>query len=72
MSQKSCRRWPLPSEGSEVAGLKGDGNPQNISAGDGSESAYQRIRDKDYQAATVPEPLNMQGWQPCNEGPMES
>ena len=33
----------------QVAGLKGDGDPQNISAGDGSESAYQRIRDKDYQ-----------------------
>ena len=47
----------------QVAGLKGDGDPQNISAGDGSESAYQRIRDKDYQSATVPEPLNMQGWQ---------
>jgi len=51
----------------QVAGLKGDGNPQNISAGDGSESAYQRIRDKDYQAATVPEPLNMQGWQLADE-----
>ena len=34
----------------QVAGLKGDGDPQNISAGDGSESAYQRIRDKDYQS----------------------
>ena len=51
----------------QVAGLKGDGDPQNISAGDGSESAYQRIRDKDYQAATVPEPLNMQGWQLADE-----
>jgi ribose transport system substrate-binding protein len=51
----------------QVAGLKGDGDPQNISAGDGSESAYQRIRDKDYQSATVPEPLNMQGWQLADE-----
>ena len=51
----------------QVAGLKGDGDPQNISAGDGSELAYQRIRNKDYQAATVPEPLNMQGWQLADE-----
>ena len=51
----------------QVAGLKGDGDPQNISAGDGSELAYQRIRDKDYQTATVPEPLNMQGWQLADE-----
>ncbi len=51
----------------EAAGIAGDGNPQNISAGDGSESAYQRIRAKDHQAATVPEPLNMQGWQLVDE-----
>jgi ribose transport system substrate-binding protein len=49
------------------AGLKGDGAPYNISAGDGSVSAYSRIRDKDYQAATVPEPLTMQGWQLIDE-----
>ncbi|MCW6510628.1 substrate-binding domain-containing protein [Lichenifustis flavocetrariae] len=51
----------------EAAGIAGEGNPQNISAGDGSESAYQRIRAKDHQAATVPEPLNMQGWQLVDE-----
>ena len=51
----------------QVAGLKGDGDPQNISAGDGSESAYQRIRAKEHQAGTVPEPLNMQGWQLVDE-----
>lgn len=51
----------------EAAGIAGDGNPQNISAGDGSESAYQRIRAKEHQAATVPEPLNMQGWQLVDE-----
>jgi len=50
-----------------VAGLKGDSDPHNISAGDGSESAYQRIRKKEYQSATVPEPLNMQGWQLVDE-----
>jgi ribose transport system substrate-binding protein len=50
-----------------AAGIAGDGDPQNISAGDGSESAYQRIRAKDHQAATVPEPLSMQGWQLVDE-----
>lgn len=50
-----------------AAGKTGDGAPYNISAGDGSISAYARIRDKDYQAATVPEPLTMQGWQLVDE-----
>src|SRR5574337_80226 len=50
-----------------AAGKKGDGAPHNISAGDGSESAYQRIRAKQYQDGTVPEPLNMQGWQLVDE-----
>ena len=50
-----------------AAGIAGDGDPQNISAGDGSEAAYQRIRAKDHQAATVPEPLAMQGWQLVDE-----
>ncbi|MFT3999804.1 MAG: substrate-binding domain-containing protein [Rhizobium sp.] len=49
------------------AGLKGDGAPFNISGGDGSESAYQRIRSGQFQTATVPEPLNMQGWQVVDE-----
>jgi ribose transport system substrate-binding protein len=50
-----------------AAGNTGDGAPYNISAGDGSISAYARIRNKDYQAATVPEPLTMQGWQLVDE-----
>lgn len=49
------------------AGLDGTGAPFNISGGDGSESAYQRIRSGQYQAATVPEPLTMQGWQVVDE-----
>lgn len=49
------------------AGKKGDGAPKAISAGDGSEAAYQRIRTKRFQAGTVPEPLNMQGWQIVDE-----
>ncbi len=50
-----------------AAGKTGDGAPYNISAGDGSVSAYDRIRNKDFQAATVPEPLTMQGWQLIDE-----
>jgi len=38
------------------------GSPQQISAGDGSVPAFQRIRDRQYQDATVAEPLNQQGW----------
>ena len=38
------------------------GYPQQISSGDGSVPAFQRIRDKQYQVATVAEPLNLQGW----------
>jgi ribose transport system substrate-binding protein len=49
------------------AGKKGDDSPKAVSAGDGSEAAYQRIRSKRYQAGTVPEPLNMQGWQIVDE-----
>jgi ribose transport system substrate-binding protein len=50
-----------------AAGKKGDGAPKAVSAGDGSEAAYQRIRTQRYQAGTVPEPLNMQGWQIVDE-----
>jgi len=49
------------------AGIAGDGKPVNVAAGDGSESAYQRIRAKQYQAVTVAEPLNLQGWQLVDE-----
>ena len=49
------------------AGKDGDGAPFNISAGDGSESAFQRIRSNQYQMATVPEPLHEQGWQLVDE-----
>ncbi len=50
-----------------AAGIKGDGAPINVSAGDGSESSYQRIRSKQYQKVTVAEPLNLQGWQLVDE-----
>lgn len=50
-----------------AAGIKGDGAPLAISAGDGSEVAFQRIRQKEYQAGTVAEPLRLQGWQIVDE-----
>jgi ribose transport system substrate-binding protein len=40
-----------------------DRRPLAGSAGDGSEAAFQRIRGAQYQAITVAEPLNLQGWQ---------
>lgn len=50
-----------------AAGIAGDGAPKAVAAGDGSESAYQRIRSGQYQAVTVAEPLNLQGWQLVDE-----
>lgn len=50
-----------------AAGIAGDGAPKAVAAGDGSESAYQRIRTAQYQAVTVAEPLNLQGWQLVDE-----
>ncbi|MFF4490665.1 substrate-binding domain-containing protein [Streptomyces sp. NPDC001544] len=50
-----------------AAGLNGAGPPFNIGAGDGDPSAFQRIEDRQYQAATVPEPLSLQGWQIVDE-----
>lgn len=50
-----------------AVGIKGDGAPKSVAAGDGSEGAYQRIRAKQYQAVTVAEPLNLQGWQLVDE-----
>ncbi|GHA18207.1 substrate-binding domain-containing protein [Streptomyces purpurascens] len=50
-----------------AAGEKGSGPPFNIGAGDGDPSAFQRINSEQYQAATVPEPLTLQGWQIVDE-----
>ncbi|MER6123200.1 substrate-binding domain-containing protein [Streptomyces sp. NPDC001795] len=50
-----------------AAGRKGAGPPHNIGAGDGDPSAFQRINSREYQAATVPEPLSQQGWQMIDE-----
>jgi ribose transport system substrate-binding protein len=50
-----------------AAGIEGTANPKAGSAGDGSEAAFQRIRSGQYQAITVAEPLNLQGWQLVDE-----
>lgn len=50
-----------------AGGKDGAGAPLNIGAGDGDPSAFQRIRDKQFQAGTVPEPLTEQGWQVIDE-----
>ncbi|WP_371501845.1 substrate-binding domain-containing protein [Kitasatospora sp. NBC_00374] len=50
-----------------AAGKQGDGPPFNIGAGDGDPSAFQRINSRQFQAATVPEPLSEQGWQIVDE-----
>lgn len=50
-----------------AAGIQGDGSPKAVAAGDGSESAFQRIRTGQYQSITVAEPLNLQGWQLVDE-----
>jgi ribose transport system substrate-binding protein len=50
-----------------AAGIKDNQPPTAIAAGDGSESAYQRVRMQHHQAVTVAEPLNLQGWQLVDE-----
>ncbi|MEP6979254.1 MAG: substrate-binding domain-containing protein, partial [Nakamurella sp.] len=50
-----------------AAGKAGDGAPYNVGAGDGSPAAFQRIASKQFQAVTVPDPLNQQGWQIVDE-----
>lgn len=48
-------------------GLSPSQAPVNISAGEGSPSAFMRIQNNSYQKATVPEPLLAQGWQLIDE-----
>jgi ribose transport system substrate-binding protein len=43
------------------------GFPRQISAGDGSVPAFQRLRQKRYQIGTVAEPLHLQGWMCIDE-----
>jgi ribose transport system substrate-binding protein len=50
-----------------AAAIPGSGYPRNISAGDGSESAFERVRNNHYQIGTVAEPLRLHGWQAIDE-----
>lgn len=50
-----------------AAAIPGNGQPKNISAGDGSEAAFKRIREMHYQVGTVAEPLRLHGWQAVDE-----
>ena len=50
-----------------AAGKDGAGAPYNIGAGDGDPSAFERVNGRQFQAATVPEPLSEQGWQIVDE-----
>ena len=43
------------------------GYPRLISAGDGSQSAFERIRQQRYQIGTVAEPLHLHGWMCIDE-----
>lgn len=47
--------------------IRGNTPPTAVAAGDGSESAFQRVRTGSHQAITVAEPLNLQGWQLIDE-----
>ena len=62
-STTTSRRPSLQAAGVDPA----NGYPRKISAGDGSVPAFQRIRDKQYQFATVAEPLNLHGWHMIDE-----
>lgn len=48
-------------------GIPGDAPPLAVAAGDGDASEFARIRTGDYQAASVAEPLYLQGWQLVDE-----
>jgi len=49
------------------AGKPAAGPPYSVAAGDGDAAEFQRIRTGDYQAATVAEPMPLQGWQLIDE-----
>jgi ribose transport system substrate-binding protein len=54
-------------ESLRAAGIDPNGKPKSVAAGDGDAAEFQRIRNHDYQAATVAEPLLLQGWQLVDE-----
>lgn len=50
-----------------LTAIPGEGGPKAVAAGDGSKSAYQRIRGAQYQAVIVAAPSNLPGWQLMDE-----
>lgn len=50
-----------------AAGKNPAGPPKSVAAGDGDPAEFQRIRNVDYQAATVAEPLMLEAWQLIDE-----
>lgn len=50
-----------------AAGKNPAGPPKSVAAGDGDSAEFQRIRTVDYQAATVAEPLLLEGWEIVDE-----
>jgi ribose transport system substrate-binding protein len=51
----------------KAARKAGGDEPHNIAGGDGSIAAFGRIRNGNYQVATVAEPLHLHGWQAIDE-----
>ncbi|WP_115726910.1 substrate-binding domain-containing protein [Actinomyces culturomici] len=49
------------------AGLSSTSAPVNVGAGDGDAAALTRIRNGEFQNATVPSPLRSEGWQIIDE-----
>jgi len=50
-----------------AAGKNPAGPPKSVAAGDGDSAEFQRIRSVDFQAATVAEPLLLEGWDIVDE-----
>lgn len=49
------------------AGLNVNSAPKNVGAGDGDAAALTRIRNGEFQVASVPSPLRSEGWQIVDE-----
>jgi ribose transport system substrate-binding protein len=59
--------WDAAIPALQSIGVEPSGPPVMIAAGDGSPAAYDRIRNGQYQIATVAEPLVEHGWQVADE-----
>ncbi|GGF10507.1 substrate-binding domain-containing protein [Subtercola lobariae] len=59
--------WDAAIPALQAVGAQPSGPPLMIAAGDGSPAAFDRIRQGQFQIATVAEPLNEHGWQMADE-----